>query len=189
MRKKLFIIAGANGSGKTTLSKELLREEKELNFLNADDIAKKISPKNLERARISAAKELHKRLENLLKNRLPIAIETTLAGNNYIKTIEKAKNLDYHIAIIYSFVDNPQTCINRIKIRVLNGGHNIPKEDIIRRFTRSKNNFWHKYKNKVDEWLLYYNGEMQYSLVAEKNAGITILNDGLYKKFLEDVKK
>lgn len=88
--KKLYIIAGANGSGKSTLASELLPEEK-LKFINADEIAKEICPDNIESVRISAGKETYKRLNLFFENNISFAIETTLSGNNYVKTIEKAK--------------------------------------------------------------------------------------------------
>ena len=76
-------------------------------------------------------------------------------------------------------------CENRIKIRVLNGGHNIPKEDIIRRFYRSKKNFWNIYKNLVDEWNLFYNGASEYILVAQAvNNTLEIFNENLYNNFI-----
>lgn len=188
IKKTLYIIAGANGSGKSTLASELLPEEK-LEFLNADDIARAICPNNIESIRITAGKELLKRLENLFAEKKSFAIETTLAGSNHIKTIIKAKELKYNVALIYSFVDNPEICINRIKIRVLNGGHDIPDDDVIRRFYRSKNNFWNKYKDIVDEWNLFYNGLSDYILVAKQEyVGIEILNEALYNEFIEDIK-
>ena len=78
-------------------------------------------------------------------------------------------------------------CENRIKIRVLNGGHNIPKEDIIRRFYRSRENFYKIYKNLVDEWVLFYNGNSNYIKVAEfsKNK-IEILDETMYNNFIKD---
>ncbi len=80
-------------------------------------------------------------------------------------------------------------CENRIKIRVLNGGHNIPKEDIIRRFYRSKKNFWNIYKNLVDEWNLFYNGNSEYILVAQySNNDVEIFNENLYNEFIKDLK-
>ena len=78
-------------------------------------------------------------------------------------------------------------CENRIKIRVLNGGHNIPKEDIIRRFYRSRENFNKIYKNLVDEWSLFYNGTTEYVQVAKySNNNIEILNETLYNEFIKD---
>lgn len=189
MTKNLFIIAGANGSGKSTLASELLSEKK-LEFLNADEIAKEINPENIEAVRISAGKEVYKRLNNYFENKISFAIETTLAGNNYLKTIKKAKELDYKVSLIYTFVENPQICIQRINVRVLNGGHDIPDEDVIRRYYRSKNNFWNKYKDIVDDWDLFYNGISNYSLIARNEDGeLEILNDAIYNEFVKDISK
>ena len=106
---------------------------------------------------------------------------------NHIKTINKAKELGYSIVLIYSYLDGPLMCENRIKIRVLNGGHNIPKEDIIRRFHRSKENFWKLYKDIVDEWNLFYNGLSEYTFVAHySNGAVEIYNENLYNEFIKD---
>jgi predicted ABC-type ATPase len=188
MSKNLFIIAGANGSGKSTLASELLPEEK-LEFLNADEIAKEINPVNMESVRISAGKEVYKRLNNYFAKNISFAIETTLAGNNHVKTIKRAKELGYNVALIYSFVDNTDICINRIKARVMNGGHNIPDEDVIRRFYRSKNNFWHKYKDIVDNWMLFYNGSEKTELVATgKKEDYNLLGESSFELFMKDIK-
>lgn len=185
-KKILYIIAGANGSGKSTLASELLPSEN-LEFLNADDVAKEICSDNIESVKIKAGKIVLKRLESLFDSKKSFAIETTLSGKNHLKTIKKAKELDYHIILIYSYLDNPILCENRIKIRVLNGGHNILKEDIQRRFYRSKQNFWNIYKDLVDEWNLFYNGSSEYILVAQSNqSGIEIYNENLYNEFIKD---
>lgn len=184
--KNLYIIAGANGSGKSTLASELLPYEK-LEYLNADDIAKKICPENIKSVKIRAGKIVIDKLAKLLDNHKSFAIETTLSGKNHIKTIEKAKALGYKITLIYSYLDNPILCENRIKVRVLNGGHDIPKEDIERRFYRSKKNFWNIYKDIVDEWFLFYNGSSEYILVAQsENRELEILNENLYNDFIRD---
>lgn len=182
----LYIIAGANGSGKSTLASELL-PNKNLEFLNADDIAREICPENIESVKIKAGKIVLEKLDKLLNNRKSFAIETTLAGKNHIKTINKAKELGYKVVIIYSYLDSPEFCGNRIKVRVLNGGHNIPKEDIIRRFCRSKENFWKIYKDLVDEWNMFYNGTSEYILVAQcSNKELEIYSENLYNEFIKD---
>ena len=186
--KILYIIAGANGSGKSTLASELLPSEN-LDFLNADEVAKEICPQNIESVKIKAGKIVLKKLEKLLNSQKSFAIETTLAGKNHIKTIQKAKKLGYYVVLIYSYLDSPILCENRIKIRVLNGGHNIPKDDIIRRFYRSKENFWDVYKKLVDEWTLFYNGTSEYILVAQSGDNkIEIYNENLYNEFIKDFK-
>ena len=185
--KILYIIPGGNGSGKSTLASELLPPEN-LDFLNADEVGKEICPENIESVKIKAGKIVLERLEKLLNSQKSFAIETTLAGKNHIKTIQKAKNLGYYTVLIYSYLDSPILCENRIKIRVLNGGHNIQKNDIIRRFYRSKENFWNTYKDLVDEWNLFYNGTSEYILVAQSSESkIEIYNENLYNKFIKDL--
>lgn len=192
----LYIIAGANGSGKSTLANELLTSE-HLEFLNADEVAKEICPEHIESVKIKAGKIVLKKLEDFLNNKKSFAIETTLAGKNHIKTIQKAKELGYIVVLIYSYLDSPLMCENRIKIRVLNGGHDIPKDDIIRRFYRSKENFWKLYKDIADEWNLFYNGLSVYTFVAhcENNLSssfipppVEIYNENLYNEFTKDFK-
>lgn len=189
MRKPiLYIIAGANGSGKSTLASELLPSEN-LEFLNADEVAKEICPEHIESVKIQAGKIVLQKLEELLNKKKSFAIETTLSGKNHIKTINKAKELGYIVVLIYSYLDSPLMCENRIKIRVLNGGHDIPKDDIIRRFYRSKENFWNLHKDIVDEWNLFYNGLSEYTFVAHYNNGtIEIYNENLYNEFVKDFK-
>ena len=184
--KILYLIAGANGSGKSTLASELLPSEN-IDFLNADDIAKSLCPDHIESVMIQAGKILLKRLTHLLNSNKSFAIETTLSGKNHIKTIKRAKEVGFKVVLIYSFLDNPTLCEKRIKIRVLNGGHDIPKDDIIRRFYRSKKNFLDVYKDIVDEWNLFYNGASEYILVAQcANNTLEIFNDNLYNKFIRN---
>ena len=182
--KILYLIAGANGSGKSTLASELLPSEN-IDFLNADDLAKSLCPDHIESVKIQAGKILLKRLTHLLNSNKSFAIETTLSGKNHIKTIKRAKEVGFKVVLIYSFLDNPTLCEKRIKIRVLNGGHDIPKDDIIRRFYRSKKNFLYVYKDIVDEWNLFYNGASEYILVAQAvNNTLEIFNENLYNNFI-----
>ncbi len=187
-RKTFYVLAGANGSGKSTITKELLQEQK-LEYINADDIAKELNPKDISKVKISAGKETKRRIENCFKKKLSFVAETTLSGNNYIKTFEEAKELGYRIILLYTFVDNTKTCIERIKVRVKNGGHPVPDEDVIRRYKRSISNFWNKYKSLADEWLLYYNGNENYVFVAQQSKGkdIEIINENLYTLFGENL--
>jgi len=183
--KILYLLAGANGSGKSTLAAKLLPVE-DLDYLNADDIAKEICPDNIESVKIQAGKIVLKKIDTLLNKNKSFAIETTLSGKSHIKIIEKAKTSGYKTVLIYSYLNSPEVCETRIKTRVLNGGHNIPKQDIIRRFYRSKDNFLNIYKNLVDEWSLYYNGLSDYIWVAQSLSGrVEIFYEDLYNNFLK----
>lgn len=159
--KFLYIISGANGSGKSTLA-EVLLKEKHLEFLNADEIAKEISPNAIDKVPISAGKIYFKRLNEFLKKEVSFAVESTLSGMNIVKIIDKAKLNGYKIILIYSFLQNCTTCIERVKKRVKNGGHNVPEEDIIRRYYKSIVRFWDNYENIVDEWTLFTMGTIMH---------------------------
>lgn len=155
--KVLYIIAGANGSGKSTLA-EVLLKEKNLAFLNADEIAKEIAPNAINNVPISAGKEYFKRLAEFFKENLSFAVESTLSGNNITRIINKAESQNYKTILVYSFLQSCTACIKRVKTRVKNGGHDVPEEDIIRRYYKSLVKFWDEYRLQVDDWTLFYNG-------------------------------
>lgn len=149
--KELIIIAGANGSGKTTFSADIL-EKTGYDFLNADEIERELVVSKLQ-----AGKEFFRRLESLVSADKSFVLESTLSGNYLVKVIETTQKAGYSIKIVYVFLESPQDCIQRIKIRVKLGGHFVPDDDVIRRYYRSKANFWNIYKNLADEWVVIYN--------------------------------
>ena len=179
--KKLFIIAGANGSGKTTSAKEILNIYKDIDFVNADEIAKNLNNNNI----LKAGKIAISNIYNLLNKNKSLIIETTLSGNYINKVIDIAKHKDYEITLFYIFVDNYNVCLERIKNRVLKGGHNVPIEDVKRRYYRSIKNF-KKYINKIDNWNLYYNtNEFPLLIAKSTKQDLVILNNKIYKLFME----
>lgn len=149
--KELIIIAGANGSGKTTFSKQILVETG-FEFLNADEIEKELGISKLQ-----AGKEFFVRLEKFLSVGASFVLESTLSGKYLVKAIEKAIQQDYIVRIVYVFLESPNDCIHRIKLRVELGGHFVPDADVIRRYYRSKHNFWNTYKNLAESWVMIYN--------------------------------
>ena len=194
-KKLLYIIAGANGSGKSTLA-EVLLKEKNLEFLNADEIAKEISPNAINSVPIKAGKEYFKRLKIFFDDNKSFAVESTLSGNNIVKIINTARVKNYKIILVYSFLQNCTTCIERVKKRVENGGHNVPEADISRRYYKSIVKFWDKYRLLVDEWTMFYNGYDYAPIIASfgTNEDFTIINkemqmnfDRIYKLAKEEI--
>ncbi len=181
--KTLYIIAGANGSGKTTFAKSFASLH-HLYFINADEIAKELDSEDISKYKIKAGKIFFEELGNNLNKDRSFIIETTLSGKYLVKYIQKAKELGFHISLIYLFLETPKTNILRVQNRVLNGGHNIPTEDIIRRFYRSKDMFWDIYKNIVDEWIIYYNSNEIFEEIADKHS---VFDNEKYQAFLKDL--
>lgn len=187
--KILCIIAGANGSGKSTLASVFLKEKK-MEFLNADDIAKELCPEAINNVPISAGKLYFKRLNGYFKDNKSFAVESTLSGNNIVRIIETAKKKNYKIILVYSFLQNCTVCIERVKKRVANGGHNVPDEDIVRRYYKSVIKFWSEYRFLVDEWTMFYNGYNYAPIIVSYGTkdDFTIVNQEMHDKFTSIVK-
>ncbi len=167
--KKLYIIAGANGSGKTTFAKSFAKVHN-LHFINADEIAKELDPHNITKHQVKAGRIFFQELSQRLKQEHSFVIETTLSGKYLVKYITLAHTNGFEVEMIYLFLERPETNIGRVAIRVIGGGHHVPKDDIIRRFYRSKTMFFEVYKDLVDHWEVYYNSNEIFEKVADTDA-------------------
>ena len=179
--KTLYIIAGANGSGKTTFALNFAQLEN-LKFINADEIAKEYDPNDIQKYKMKAGKKFFQELHLSLTQEKSFIIETTLSGKYLIKIIKEAKKKNFRVSLIYLFLETNTENIYRVKNRVLRGGHNVPTEDIVRRYYRSRNLFEHVYKDLVDEWMLFFNGDDNFELVENQDE---LYDEELKKLFLE----
>jgi predicted ABC-type ATPase len=152
------VIAGPNGSGKTTFATEFLPSyAKVVRFVNSDLIAGGLSPLRPELAAIAAGRILLKELSRLASSGLDFAFESTLSGVSYAPLLKRWKRAGYRIEIIYLTLPSSQIALRRIAKRVRQGGHDIPKVDVVRRFRRSWINFERIYKPVADAWMVYDN--------------------------------
>lgn len=156
MSKKCYILAGPNGAGKTSFAHEFLPIEAEcLNFINADLIAQGLSPFQPSKMAIEASRLLIRHIEDCVKKNESFAFETTLSGKGYIKKIQDWKKQGYEVVIYFLKLPSVDFAIERVKLRVAQGGHNIPEQDIRRRFERSWENFNSLYKQLADSWIIF----------------------------------
>ena len=166
--RQLYIISGCNGAGKTTASYTVLPEIllcKE--FVNADEIAKGLSPFNPESMAIEAGRLMLKRINELLAAKVSFSIETTLATRSYTRLIQRAQNAGYKVSLIYFWLNSPELAVNRVLQRVNEGGHNVPIDVIYRRYQAGINNLFQIYMPRVDYWLLADNSISPRVIVAE----------------------
>lgn len=164
----MYIIAGPNGAGKTTLSYTILPEIFDCDeFVNADEIAKGISPFNPEKAGIRAGRLMLQRIKELLNQGESFAFETTLSTKSYQGLIKKAEQQGYDITLLFLTLDSVELAIYRVQTRVIEGGHNIPIETIERRYLSGLRNFFKIYRAIVKRWILVDNSTENFEFVAE----------------------
>lgn len=168
MSKNLYIICGCNGAGKTTASFTVLPEILHCKeFVNADEIAKGLSPFNPESVAIEAGRLMLQRIEDLLNKNETFSIETTLATKSYINLVRKAQTKGYCVHLIFFWLETPELAMQRVAERVRNGGHNIPIEVIQRRYVAGIRNLFNLFMPKVDLWMIYDNSRTPRTFVAK----------------------
>jgi predicted ABC-type ATPase len=136
-------------------------------FVNADEIARGLSPFQPEKVAIQAGKIMLKRIDELINQGKSFAFETTLSTRSFVTLCDEAKHKGYLICLIFLWLDSSELAVERVKQRVSEGGHNIPTETIIRRYNSGLKNFLILYKDIVDLWLFFDNSKTDQELIAE----------------------
>ena len=157
MTPTLCILGGCNGAGKTTLARELLPRLGIMRFLNADEIARGLSPLDPSLTAFKAGRLLIEEARGLIAAKASFAIESTLSGKTYVAMIQEAKAQGYRFLLHYIMIGSGDQAVGRVALRVKIGGHHVPEDDIRRRFERSRKHFIEDYVPLADEWGLWDN--------------------------------
>lgn len=180
MKKDLYIIAGCNGAGKTTASFTILPEILNCKeFVNADEIAKGLSPFQPEKVSIEAGRIMLERINDLLNSQENFAFETTLSAKSYRSKIFLAREKGYNVTLLFFWLQNADLAIERVRTRVIEGGHHIETEVIRRRYINGIKNLFEIYLPIADEIIIFDNSEGKHDLIAEKTieSEIEVLNE------------
>lgn len=158
----------------TILPQSLLVKE----FVNADEIAKGLSPFNPEGVAIEAGRLMLERIQYLLNKGESFSIETTLSTRSYVRLVRKAHELGYVVHLIYFWLNSPELATDRVAERVSKGGHNIPRDVIFRRYNKGICNLFKLFMKEVDIWAIYDNSEYKRERIAFGGMAIpTEVND------------
>jgi predicted ABC-type ATPase len=179
VKKDLYIIAGCNGAGKTTASFTILPEILNCKeFVNADEIAKGLSPFQPEKVSIEAGRIMLERINDLLNSQENFAFETTLATKSYRSKIFLAREKGYNVTLLFFWLRNADLAIERVRTRVIEGGHHIETDVIRRRYKNGIKNLFEIYLPIADEIMIFVNSEGKHDLIAEKTieSEIEVLN-------------
>jgi predicted ABC-type ATPase len=187
--KDIFILGGPNGAGKTTAASVLLPEKLRLNaFLNADEIARIISPDNVEAVAFEAGRLMIERMRDMVRDGQSFAFETTCSGKSYIRLLKECQNAGWRISLIYLWVPSPEYSIARVARRVSQGGHHIPDEVIRRRYQTGLWNMRHLYLPLADDATIYDNRDRAMRLIARSVRGfpLSVLDEETWAKIEEE---
>jgi predicted ABC-type ATPase len=191
MKRDLYIISGCNGAGKTTDSYTVLPEILQCKeFINADEIAKGLSPFNPESVAIEAGRLMLQRIEYLLERNETFSIETTLATKTYINLVRRAQEKGYRVHLIFFWLETPELAIQRVAERVSKGGHNIPIDIITRRYVAGISNLFNLFMNEVDSWMIYDNSRSPRTFIAKggRIAEFEVFSELVFNKIKSYVK-
>jgi predicted ABC-type ATPase len=188
MTRNLYIIAGCNGAGKTTASYSLL--PKILNckeFVNADEIARGLSPFRPEGVSFEAGRLMLNRIDHLLSMNEDFAFETTLSTRSYKNKVLKAQALGYNVTLVFFWLKNIELAKERVKLRVMEGGHNIAEDVIERRYINGIKNLFKIYIPICNDWIIVDNSKADYQVIAVGifNETVEVLN----QKKLDELKR
>ncbi|NCU33565.1 MAG: zeta toxin, partial [Candidatus Moranbacteria bacterium] len=156
-------------------------------FVNADEIAKGLSPFQPDQVAIDAGRIMLKRIRELIKNQVDFAFETTLAPKSFVKLIREAQAKGYFVTLVYFWLNSPELAVRRVETRVKLGGHNIPVEIIYRRYWAGIENLAKLFLPLSDFWMIIDNSEAPFQVIAEGNTtkNIEIHNKAVFNKIVQ----
>ncbi|HDR52622.1 MAG TPA: zeta toxin [Mariniphaga anaerophila] len=165
----LYIIAGCNGAGKTTASFTVLPEMLHCDiFINADEIARGLSPLKPELSSIEAGRIMLKKINDYIPLQKDFAFETTLSSRTFRNTILKSRKSGYETTLLFFWLNSVELAYERVENRVLEGGHHVPKHVIARRYFAGIKNLFDIYIPISDYWMIFDNSQkMSSELIAE----------------------
>lgn len=163
----LILIGGPNGAGKTTFAREFIPHEmKGLRFLNADEIARGLSPFDPDRVARKASRILLEEIADLTGSAEDFALESTLSGRAHAHILQRAKDSSYHITLHFVWIPSAKVSLARVRQRVKKGGHNVPVADILRRYDRIMGNLVELYLPLADRWRIWSSKDLRFTALA-----------------------
>jgi predicted ABC-type ATPase len=186
-KPKLYVIAGPNGSGKTTFAEKFLPHYAGcFEFVNADLIAKGLSPFGPSKVAIKAGKLLLDQIADFSKKKVDFAFETTLAGKGYANMFKQMKHDGYELHLFFLWLPDVKLALARVADRVRKGGHDIPERDVKRRFIRGIWNLFHIYRGLFDTWTVFNNSTTNAEIMVKNEMNLLSIVDELgYRKLLK----
>jgi predicted ABC-type ATPase len=167
---EIVIIGGPNGAGKTTTSRRILPVFDIRAFVNADEIARGLSPYDPEHSALAAGRLMLERMRELVRSRQSFAFETTCAGRAYLPMLQRCEADGWRVTLVYLWLPSPRDAVERVAKRVRLGGHGIPSDVVVRRYWAGLSNMRLLYLPLAEVAAIHDNSDGQGMLIAERPA-------------------
>jgi predicted ABC-type ATPase len=169
--REIVLIGGPNGAGKTTAARVLLPGIGIGEFVNADEIARGLSPLGAEQAALAAGRAMLARIHALVAQGTSFAFETTCSGRAYERLLRKCRAEGWRLTLVFLWLPSADLALDRVARRVREGGHAIPPEVVVRRFRAGLSNMMRIYLPLADQVSIHDNSDAGRVLIAGKNLG------------------
>ena len=187
----LVMVGGPNGAGKSTSAKSLLQDTLEVTeFVNADVIARGLSGFSPAASAVTAGRIMLERLHELAARRVDFAFETTMASRSFAPWLQGLIASGYQIHLVFLWLPTADLAVQRVRERVLVGGHDVPEETIRRRFGRGISNFLDLYRPLARSWRVYDNSRGSGPVLIASGRGLVaerILDEPRWQTFQASV--
>jgi predicted ABC-type ATPase len=186
--KEAVLLGGPNGAGKTTAAAIMLPTMLGIReFVNADEIARGLSPFNPDGSAMAAGKLMIMRIRELIRNGESFAFESTCSGRGHMRTLQMCRDAAYRLTLVYLWLSSPEAALARVARRVAKGGHRIPDDVVVRRYAAGLRNMRNLYLPVVDVAYIYDNSDEGGVLIAERrpNTPLFVHDAGRWNRILE----
>jgi len=177
--KHVIVVGGPNGAGKTTWAMRRLPDVLTIrDFVNADEIARGLSPFDPESSALTAGRVMIARLDELVAAGHSFAFETTCSGRGHVRFLEKCRASGYRVTLVFLWLPSAEVALARVARRISQGGHRISDEVIVRRYAAGLRNMKYLYLPLADIALIYDNSDDSDTLIAAQHLdGLFMIHD------------
>ena len=179
-RPTFWIVAGPNGSGKSSLygNTDIEAFDQSVWIINPDLLTQRIQQVEklpLAEANVQAVVRIEAWLEASIRAHQTVGVETVLSTDKYRRLVLDAKRRQFELRLIFVMLSSPDLNVQRVRLRVSKGGHDVPEAKIRQRWTKSLGQlpwFW----DQADQAVIYDNSGAVPRLIGRKQRGTTVID-------------
>jgi predicted ABC-type ATPase len=174
------MVAGPNGSGKSSLygNTEIEAFDQSVWIINPDLLTQRIRDVEklpLEKANLEAVVRIETWLDASIRAHQTVGVETVLSTDKYRRLVVDAKRRQFELRLIFVMLGSPDLNVERVRLRVLEGGHDVPEAKIRERWAKSLTQLpW--FLEQADQAAIFDNSGAVPKLIGRKQEGVIVID-------------